>query len=52
MTGEKWKTAITEIEPNKINLRGYPLSELMGNISFAEAVYLALIGACGVFFEV
>ena len=44
MTEGKWKTAITEIEPNKINLRGYPLSELMGNISFAEAVYLALRG--------
>ena len=44
MTEEKWKTAITEIEPNKIKLRGYPLDELMGNISFAEAVYLALRG--------
>ena len=44
MTEEKWKTAITEIEPNKIKLRGYPLNELMGNISYAEAAYLALRG--------
>lgn len=44
MTEKRWKTAITEIEPNKIKLRGYPLNELMGNISFAEAVYLALRG--------
>jgi len=44
MTEGKWKTAITEIEPNKIKLRGYPLNELMGNISYAEAVYLTLRG--------
>ena len=44
MTEGKWKTAITDIEPNNIRLRGYPLNELMGNISFAETVYLALRG--------
>ena len=44
MTDKTWKTAITEIEPNKIKLRGYPLNELMGNVSYAEAVYLALRG--------
>ena len=44
MTEKRWKTAITEIEPNKIKLRGYPLNELMGNSSFAEVVYLALRG--------
>ena len=44
MTDKTWKTAITEIEPNKIKLRGYPLDELMGNRSFADVVYLALRG--------
>lgn len=44
MPEEKWKTAITEIKPNRIMLRGYPIAELMGKISFAQAVYLALKG--------
>jgi citrate synthase len=39
-----WKTAITKIEPNKIFLRGYPLHELMGKITFSQAIYLALKG--------
>lgn len=38
------RTAITSIEPNRILVRGYPLDELMGRISFAEAVYLVLTG--------
>lgn len=39
-----WRTAITQIEPNKILIRGYPVDELMGRLSFAEAIYLTLIG--------
>ena len=31
-----WHTAITRIEPNEILIRGYPLDELMGRLSFAE----------------
>jgi citrate synthase len=38
------RTAITSVEPNRILLRGYPLDEAMGRISFAEAVYLLLTG--------
>jgi citrate synthase len=41
---EAWKTAITKVEPNKLLLRGYPLDELMGRVSFAEAIFLALTG--------
>ena len=44
MPEEKWKTAITEIKPNRIVLRGYPIADLMGKISFAQAIYLALKG--------
>lgn len=44
VAGEKWPTAITKIEPNKICLRGYKLDDLMGRISYAQAVYLALRG--------
>jgi len=39
-----WKTSITKIEPNKILVRGYPLEELMGKISFSQAIYLILKG--------
>lgn len=39
-----WTSAITEIAPNTIRLRGYPVEELMGRVSYAEAVYLALMG--------
>jgi citrate synthase len=44
MTDLNWKTSITEIKPNEVRLRGYRIDELMGSISFAEAVYLALKG--------
>ncbi len=39
-----WKTAITDVKPNKICLRGYPVDQLIGKISFAQAIYLALKG--------
>jgi citryl-CoA lyase len=39
-----WKTAITKVEPNKIALRGYPIDQLMGRITFSQAIYLALKG--------
>ncbi len=39
-----WKTAITKVEPNKIAVRGYRIDELMGKISFPQAIYLVLMG--------
>jgi citrate synthase len=39
-----WKTAITSVEPNKISLRGYPIDQLIGKISFSQGIYLALKG--------
>jgi citryl-CoA lyase len=39
-----WKTAITDVQPNKVRLRGYSIDELMGKISFSQAIYLALKG--------
>jgi citrate synthase len=39
-----WKTAITRIEPNKVLVRGYPLDEMMGRVSFGDAIYLLLSG--------
>ncbi|RMH74211.1 MAG: citryl-CoA lyase [Gemmatimonadetes bacterium] len=41
---DTWKTEITNIKPNKVMLRGYPIDQLMGNISYAQGVYLALKG--------
>jgi citrate synthase len=41
---EQWSTALTSIEPNKILMRGYPLDEIMGRLTFGEAIYLLLMG--------
>ncbi len=40
----EWKSAITKIEPNKITVRGYPVDQLMGKTSFAQVIYLLLMG--------
>jgi len=40
----KWRTALTCIEPNKILMRGYPLDEIMGRLTFGESIYLLLMG--------
>lgn len=42
----KWRTALTSIAPNKILVRGYPLDEIMGRLTFGEAIYLLLLGEC------
>lgn len=44
MSENKWPTAITDIGQNKINIRGYPVEELMGQASFAQVAYLAIFG--------
>src|SRR6266576_2565709 len=41
---DQWKTALTCIEPNKILVRGYPLDEIMGRLTFGESIYLLLMG--------
>ena len=43
-TEPAWKTAITEVAPNSVRVRGYDIAELMGNVSFGQAVYLILRG--------
>jgi len=44
MSDLHWKTGITEVKPNKVKVRGYPVDQLMGKISFSQAVYLVLKG--------
>jgi citrate synthase len=39
-----WQTALTSIAPDKILVRGFALDEMMGRLTFAEAVYLLLMG--------
>lgn len=41
---DRWRTALTCIEPNKIIVRGYALDEMMGRLTFGEAIYLLLMG--------
>ena len=40
----KWRTGLTCIEPNKILMRGYPLDEVMGRLTFGESIYLLFMG--------
>lgn len=44
MKDETWKTSITKVEPNKLILRGYRIDELMGNITFTQAIFLTIKG--------
>jgi citrate synthase len=44
MSETSWNTSITQIKPNEVRLRGYRIDELMGEITFAQAIFLALKG--------
>jgi citrate synthase len=44
MSDMTWNTSITKVEPNELRLRGYRIDELMGNIGFAEGIFLTLKG--------
>jgi citrate synthase len=46
VSDDSWRTGLTSIEPNKILLRGYPLDEIMGRLTFGETIYLLLMGEC------
>ncbi len=41
---EKWYTAITDIAPNRVAVRGHSLEGLMGELPFGGAVYLLFTG--------
>jgi citrate synthase len=41
---DRWLTALTSIDPNRILVRGYRLDEMMGRLRFSEAIYLLLTG--------
>jgi citrate synthase len=46
LSDQSWRTGLTSIEPNKILVRGYPLDEIMGRLTFGETIYLLLMGEC------
>ncbi|GIK83176.1 MAG: citryl-CoA lyase [Alphaproteobacteria bacterium] len=39
-----WDTSIIDIHPGKIAIRGYPIEQLIGNVRFAEMIWLMLRG--------
>lgn len=39
-----WRTEIIDMSPGSIRFRGYPVEELIGNIGFAEMIWLLLRG--------
>jgi citrate synthase len=39
-----WRTAIIEMEPGLIRLRGYPIEDLIGQVSFPAMIWLMLRG--------
>ncbi|MEC3860699.1 citryl-CoA lyase [Mesobacterium sp. TK19101] len=39
-----WSTAIIDMEPGRIALRGHPIQDLIGNISFPAMIWLMLRG--------
>ncbi len=41
---DTWATALTSIQPNRILVRGYPIDELMGRVTFGDSLYLLLTG--------
>lgn len=39
-----WTTEIIDIEPGKIAMRGYPIEQLIGNVTFPQMIWLMLMG--------
>ncbi|HCM07044.1 MAG TPA: citryl-CoA lyase, partial [Alphaproteobacteria bacterium] len=41
---EWWQTSIINMEPGRISIRGEEIEELIGNLSFAEMIWLMICG--------
>ena len=44
MADNHWDTKVTDVAPNKVMVRGYRIEELMGRVTFAQAIWLVLMG--------
>lgn len=42
--GQYWQTAIIDMAPGSIRFRGYPIQDLIGQVSFAQMIWLMLRG--------
>lgn len=42
--GDWWRTSIIDMQPGVIRYRGYPIQELIGNVSFAQMIWLMTRG--------
>jgi citrate synthase len=42
--GDWWRTSIIDMKPGVIRYRGYPIQELIGNVSFAQMIWLMTRG--------
>jgi citrate synthase len=41
-----WTTQIIDIHPGKIGVRGYPIQDLIGHVTFPEMIWLMVRGEC------
>src|SRR3546814_3009033 len=39
-----WRTSIIDIEPGRIDIRGYPIQDLIGRLDFVEMIWLMVAG--------
>ncbi|MET1016252.1 MAG: citrate/2-methylcitrate synthase, partial [Leifsonia flava] len=39
-----WHTDIIDVRPGEIDLRGYPVQELIGTVGFVDTIWLMLRG--------
>ncbi|WP_174365385.1 citryl-CoA lyase [uncultured Caballeronia sp.] len=44
LAADYWSTSIIDIHPGSINVRGFPIQELIGSISFPQMIWLMLRG--------
>ncbi|WP_322043464.1 citryl-CoA lyase [Paraburkholderia sp. J67] len=44
LCADYWRTSIIDIHPGSINVRGYPIQELIGRVSFPQMIWLMLRG--------
>ncbi|WP_213308133.1 citryl-CoA lyase [Paraburkholderia sacchari] len=44
LCADYWRTAIIDIHPGSIAVRGYPIQELIGRVSFPQMIWLMLRG--------
>ena len=44
LAAEYWSTSIIDIHPGSIKVRGFPIQELIGNVSFPQMIWLMLRG--------